>query len=65
MRRMICASVLSLAVITGTGVVAVGAAATPAYAEGVCPTGHAESGSFGGHMACVHVKTGKVIFVEM
>jgi hypothetical protein len=61
---MIRASLLSLALLGGPAVLVSGAVAAPAYADGICPAGHAESGLVGGLMACVHLKTGKTIFVE-
>jgi hypothetical protein len=59
--RFVAAGVLGLTLSSTDGVMPLPQAA----AEGICPTGHAESGIRGNWMACVNVKTGKVIWVEV
>lgn len=62
MRRIATAALLGVSLSSLGGLVVATIGASPASAEGVCPKGFAESGTFNGFMACARGKL--VIFVE-
>ncbi len=65
LRRFTAAGLISFSLSSTAGAIVLGTSAAPAGADGVCGPTATESGVYGGYMACVQNKTGKVFFVEL